>query len=146
MRKDAKMIKKRGYDPFTGAWNDSLTGDFLWSRNNYGEARPDVMTPLTWSVSKTFYEENTFLPGYSMAGNICGRFYANISVMVSMLLAMGKDMESALADIGGLLGKVTTGLDVPVVPLARSMLLRALPRMIGLGIKENQGAKKCRPF
>ena len=140
------MAKNSGFDPVTGAWNDSLTGDFLWSRNNYGEARPDVMTPLTWSVSKMFYEETTFIPGYSMAGNICGRFYANISVMVSMLMAMGKDMESALTDIGGLLGKVPTGLDVPVIPLTRSMLLRALPTMIGLGIKENRGSKKVPAF
>ena len=140
------MANKKSFDPTTGVWNDSLTGDFLWSRNNYGEARPDVMTPLTWSVSKTFYEENTFLPGYSMAGNICGRFYANISVMISMLLAMGKDMDSALADIGGLLGKVPMGMDVPVIPLKRSMLLRALPTMIGLGIKENRGRKQVPAF
>jgi phosphohistidine swiveling domain-containing protein len=141
-----EMTKRNGFDPLTGAWNDSLTGDFLWSRNNYGEARPDVMTPLTWSVSKTFYEENAFLPGYSMAGNICGRFYANISVMVSMLLAIGKDMESALSDLSGLLGKVPSGIDVPVIPLARSTLLRAMPRMIGLGIKENRGGKKVPTF
>jgi phosphohistidine swiveling domain-containing protein len=140
------MTKEVKFDLATGAWNDSLTGDFLWSRNNYGEARPDVMTPLTWSVSKTFYEENTFLPGYSMAGNICGRFYANISVMVSMLLAIGKDMETALEDLGGLLGNVPAGLDVPVIPLARSTLIRALPTMIGLGIKENRGGKKVPAF
>ncbi len=140
------MASKNSFDPVTGVWNDSLTGDFLWSRNNYGEARPDVMTPLTWSVSKTFYEENTFLPGYSMAGNICGRFYANTSVMISMLLAMGKDMDSALTNLAGLLGKVPPGLDVPTIPLSRSMLIRALPTIIGLGIKENRGAKKCRPF
>ncbi len=140
------MTEKSGFDTATGVWNDSLTGDFLWSRNNFGEARPDVMTPLTWSVSKTFYEENTFLPGYSMAGNICGRFYANISVMVSMLRAMGKDMESALADIGGLLGNVPAGLDVPTIPLARSTLLRAIPTIIGLAIKENRGGKKVPAF
>lgn len=40
------MSSTNAYNPRTGEWNDSLSGDFLWSRNNYGEARPDVMTPL----------------------------------------------------------------------------------------------------
>jgi pyruvate,water dikinase len=31
-------------------WNDSLTGDFLWSNVNFGEAVTQTMTPLTWSV------------------------------------------------------------------------------------------------
>ncbi|HSR30948.1 MAG TPA: PEP/pyruvate-binding domain-containing protein, partial [Anaerolineae bacterium] len=111
----------RGYDRATGEWNDSLTGDFLWSRNNFGEARPDVMTPLTWSVSSAIYERMSFLPGYSMAGNICGRFYANISVMVSMMVAMGKDVPSALEELKGLLGHAPEEIDVPLIPLPRTM-------------------------
>jgi phosphohistidine swiveling domain-containing protein len=136
----------QGYNPATGAWNHSLTGDFLWSRNNYGEARPDVMTPLTWSVSSVVYEDLSFLPGYSMAGNICGRFYANISVMVSMMVAMGKDVPSALEELKGLLGHAPEEVEVPLIPLPRSMLLLALPRMIGLAFKEKQGGKKVPGF
>ena len=136
----------RGHNPATGEWNDSLTGDFLWSRNNFGEARPDVMTPLTWSISGRIYEEMSFLPGYSMAGNICGRFYANISVAVSMMVAMGKDVPSALEELKGLLGHAPEEVDVPLIPLPRSTLLLALPRMIGLGFKEKQGGKKVPDF
>ena len=55
----------QGYDPATGDWNDSLTGDFLWSRNNFGEARPDVMSPFTYSISEKVWSEISFLPGYS---------------------------------------------------------------------------------
>jgi phosphohistidine swiveling domain-containing protein len=135
-----------GHDPATGEWNDSLTGEFLWSRNNFGEARPDVMTPLTWSLSGGVYEAMSFLPGYSMAGNVCGRFYANISVMVSMVRALGKSTEAALEQMGGLLGMVPEGLEVPLVPLPRSAMLLALPRMIGLGFKEKQGTKRVPTF
>jgi len=135
-----------GHDPTTGEWNDSLTGDYLWSRNNYGEGRPDVMTPLTWSLSNAVYREISFLPGYSMAGNICGRYYANVSVMVSMLHAMGKSLESAMEQMEGLLGHVPEGLDIPLVPLPRSSLLSGLPKMIKLAIKEKRGAKKIPEF
>jgi phosphohistidine swiveling domain-containing protein len=136
----------RGHDPSTGEWNDSLTGDFLWSRNNFGEARPDVMTPLTWSISSDIYEKMTFLPGYSMAGNICGRFYANISVMASMVVAMGKDLDAAMEQMQGLLGHAPPGIEVPVLPIPRSALLFALPTMIRLGIKEKQGGRKVPAF
>jgi hypothetical protein len=39
-----------GYKPATGEWNDSLTGDYLWSNVNFGEAVTEVMTPLSWTV------------------------------------------------------------------------------------------------
>jgi pyruvate,water dikinase len=35
----------QGHNPTTGEWNDSLTGDYLWSNTNVSEAVPDVMTP-----------------------------------------------------------------------------------------------------
>jgi pyruvate,water dikinase len=43
---------KCGHNPALGEWNDSLTGDYLWTNANYGEAAPDVMTPCTWSVAR----------------------------------------------------------------------------------------------
>ena len=135
-----------GTNPATGEWNDSRTGDFLWSRNNYGEARPDVMTPLTWSLANAVWREISFLPGYSMAGNICGRYYANISVAVSMLCAMGKSVEAAIEQLEDLLGHVPAGLDVPLIPLKRSTFLSGLPKMIKLAMKEKQGAKKIPDF
>jgi pyruvate,water dikinase len=136
----------QGYDATTGAWNDSLTGDFLWSRNNFGEARPDVLSPFTYSISEKVWSEISFLPGYSMAGNICGRYYANVSVAISMSLAMGRSMEGTLEAMRGLLGNVPEGLDIPLVPLPRSVMLLALPRMISLGMKEKRGAKRIPEF
>ena len=131
-----------GYNPATGEWNDSLTGDFVWSRNNFGEARPDVMSPFTFSLSDRIWSSVSLLPGYSMAGNICGRYYANVSVAVGVLRALGKSQEAALEQMGGMLGNVPEGLEIPDLPLPRATVLLALPRMVNLGMKEKQGTKR----
>jgi hypothetical protein len=140
------MSERNGFDPATGVWNDSLTGDFLWSRNNFGEARPDVMSPFTYSITEKVWSEVSFLPGYHLSGNICGRYYANISVSISMLKALGKSKEAAVAQMRDLLGNVPEGLEIPTVPLSRSTMLLALPRMIQLGLKERGGGKKIPKF
>jgi phosphohistidine swiveling domain-containing protein len=140
------MNEKSGFDPTTGAWNDSLTGDYLWSRNNFGEARPDVMSPFTYSMTEKVWGKVSFLPGYRLSGNICGRFYANVSVSISMLKALGKSKETAIEQMKDLLGNVPPNLDIPLVPLPRSTMLLALPRMISLGLKEKNGAKRVPEF
>jgi len=134
------------FDPVTGTWNDSLAGDFLWSRNNFGEGRPDVMAPFTFSVSDKVWRKISLLPGYSMAGNICGRFYANVSVNMSILRAIGKSRQAALEQMQGILGNVPEDLDIPLVPLRRSTVLLALPGMVRLGLKEQGGAKNVPSF
>jgi pyruvate,water dikinase len=140
------MIEKSGFDPTTGAWNDSLAGDYLWSRNNFGEARPDVMSPFTYSMTEKVWGKVSFLPGYRLSGNICGRFYANVSVSISMLAALGKSKEKAIEQMKDLLGSVPAELEIPTVPLPRSTMLLALPWMIRLGLKEKNGAKRVPEF
>jgi pyruvate,water dikinase len=135
-----------GFDPVTGEWNDSLTGDFMWSRNNFGEARPDVMSPFTFSLSEKVWGAVSLLPGYSMAGNVCGRYYANVSFSVSMLRTIGKSQAAALEQMGGLLGNVPADLEIPPLPLTRRDMLLGLPRMIKLGLKESQGKKRIPEF
>jgi pyruvate,water dikinase len=80
------------YNPATGEWNDSLRGDYLWTNANFGEAVPDVMTPMTWSLLQ-IYERETFtlpLPGqHPFLGNIGGRAYVNISLAVTLFQALG---------------------------------------------------------
>ncbi len=131
-----------GYDPVTGTWNDSLTGDYLWSRNNFGEGRPDVMAPFTFSISDKVWREISIVPGYSLAGNICGRFYANVSVSVSVLIATGKSLDAAKEQMAGLLGSVPEELEIPLVPLSRWAVLKAMPKMIRLGMREKRGTKR----
>jgi phosphohistidine swiveling domain-containing protein len=140
------MSEKNGFDPGTGAWNDSLTGDFLWSRNNFGEGRPDVMAPFTYSISEKVWSEISPLPGYSLAGNICGRYYANVSFSISMLMTLGKSREAAVEEMRDLLGNVPENLEIPTVPLSRWRMLRALPNMIRLGLREKAGLKAVPEF
>jgi pyruvate,water dikinase len=135
------MTDKSGFDPVTGAWNDSLAGDFLWSRNNFGEARPDVMSPFTYSISEKVWGEISPLPGHQLSGNICGRYYANVSFSLSMLMTLGKSKEAAMGQMRDLLGSVPPDLEIPTVPLSRWTMLKALPNMIRLGFKEKGGAK-----
>ena len=73
-------------------WNDSLAGDYLWSNGNLGEAFPDVMTPATWSFVELLMSRMTFppsLPGYRGYGRIGGRFYANVSMSISLEALVG---------------------------------------------------------
>jgi pyruvate,water dikinase len=140
------MANKSGFDPVTGAWNDSLTGDYMWSRNNFGEARPDVMAPFTYSISEKVWGEISPLPGYQLSGNICGRYYANVSFSLSMLTTLGKSKEAAVEQMKDLLGNVPEALDIPTIPLSRWKMLRAMPNMIKLGFKEKAGAKKVPDF
>ena len=140
------MSETHGFDPLTGTWNDSLTGDYLWSRNNFGEARPDVMSPFTYSLSEKVWSAISPLPGYQLSGNICGRYYANVSFSISIVMALGKSKRTAVEQMRDLLGSVPEGLEIPVVPLPRWKMLQALPRMIGLGLKEKSGAKRVPEF
>lgn len=93
------------YDLTTGEWNDSLVGDFLWSRMNISEALPDVMTWSTWSLWQIFYFEANpiHIPGnYPVCGNICGRPYFNLGLTISLYKAVGKDIRQELhADMIG---------------------------------------------
>jgi pyruvate,water dikinase len=122
----------RGYDPQTGEWNDSLLGEFLWSSVNVSEAVPDVMTPATWSLWQILHHDANPIrvPGdYAFCGNICGRPYLNLSLVVSLYHALGKDMREELH--GDLIASAPADLDVPVIrfsPLA--VIWKVLPGML----------------
>jgi rifampicin phosphotransferase len=82
-------------------WNDSLAGDYLWSNGNLGEALPDVMTPATWSFVELLMSRMTFppsLPGYCGYGRIGGRFYANVSMSISLEALAGISPRRSAAE------------------------------------------------
>ncbi|MFE5322366.1 PEP/pyruvate-binding domain-containing protein [Paenibacillus sp. NPDC056579] len=109
----------------TYEWNDSLDGDFLWTNTNIGEAIPDVMTPLTWSVLRFIDEEQNIIPGYYIwSGNICGRAYTNISAALSLFPAVGVPIKLTLRKVSQALGQVPEGMTIPVYPFPRLQLLK----------------------
>lgn len=142
------MINTRSYNPTTGEWNDSLIGDFLWSNVNVSEAVPDVMTPSTWSLWRIYHFDANPIrtPGdYPFCGNICGRPYLNLSLLVSLYRAIGKDIRKELhADMTG---SAPTDLDVPIIafsPLA--VIWTVLPGMMKARRYASQNRHKIADF
>ncbi|NTU55103.1 MAG: hypothetical protein HGA79_02525 [Anaerolineales bacterium] len=116
-----------GYNPLTGEWNDTLTGEFLWSNVNVSEAVPDVMTPSTWSLWWIFhYETNPIkFPGQiPFCGNICGRPYFNLSLLASIYRAVGRDVNKELQ--ADLIGSVSAELEMPILPFSAWQVYRTV--------------------
>ena len=125
-------IRTVGYNPATGEWNDSLTGDYLWSNVNVSEAVPDVMTPSTWSLWQIYYYEASpiKIPGnHRICGNICGRPYLNLGLLVSLYRAIGKDIRQELH--GDMVGSAPPDLDMTIIPFSAFAVIRTtLPGML----------------
>src|SRR5580693_4590759 len=111
--------------PATGPgelWNDSLSGDYLWSDGNLGEALPDVMTPATWSFVELLMTRMVFppsLPGHLGYGRIGGRFYANVSNSISLEALIGISPRRFVVLFGPVLGKLPPVGDIPRPRLPR---------------------------
>ena len=121
-----------GYNPVTGEWNDSLTGDYCWSGVNLREAAPDVMTPSTWSLLWVYL--NITFPvhvpgGHLVGGNIAGRLYFNLSVISSFYHAVGLDARKE--KFGDLLGALPAELEFPYLSFSiPSLIWNVLPGVI----------------
>jgi len=139
---------KFGYNPITGEWNDSLTGEFLWSNANVSEAVPDVMTPSTWSLWWIYhYEANPIqLPGgYPFCGNICGRPYLNLSLLFSLYRAIGKDARKEMQ--ADMIGSAPADLDIPSISFSTISVLRiVVPGMLKAQLDAAGDRKKAASF
>ncbi|TQS20335.1 PEP/pyruvate-binding domain-containing protein [Microbispora sp. KK1-11] len=148
---DFSVVQARpitGSGPRVEEWNDSLKGDYLWTSGNLGEAVPDVMTPVTWSFVRLFIKEAmsaSALPGFDLVGNIGGRFYMNLSVVISIARAFG--VRSALAAIEQVFGRLPAGLEVPPLEMSRLRIIRTvLPMSVHIRRKVRTNLKGMRPF
>lgn len=115
------------HNPRTGEWNDSRAGDYLWTNSNFGEAIPDVMTPLTWSLIQAF-QAVTFpvtIPGrHPVMGNIGGRFYLNLSLPASLFAALGMNRERLKYESEEFFGNLPDDIEVPLIPFDRWKILK----------------------
>lgn len=115
-----------GYSKWTGEWNDSLTGDYLWSNVNLSEAVPDIMTPATWSMLQLEIEAGTVfdIPGnHPVIGNICGRPYFNFGLLTSLPCSLGMKKQNVARQMENTYGMVPDGVEIPLLPLSRLKLL-----------------------
>ena len=112
----------------TEVWNDSLLGDYLWASTNFGEALPDVMTPMTWSMMQVFFKVNRLgvetetLP---MGGNIGGRMYMNLTMMASLFSALGFSRAKIIEFVAEAFGNIPDGVEIPTLPMTRWKAIKA---------------------
>jgi len=110
-------------------WNDSRSGDFLWTNTNVGEAIPDVMTPITWSMVQVFLTDamaTASIPPYVGYGRIGGRIYLNVSVMRTLSSAVGVNEERYRTLTEEVFGRLPDDLEIPPVNVHRLEVIRAV--------------------
>ncbi|HEX3033192.1 MAG TPA: PEP/pyruvate-binding domain-containing protein [Bacillota bacterium] len=126
-----------GFRKDTGEWNDSLIGEFLWSNVNFGEAIPQVMTPLSWSVQQFVSSPYKTIPGYPSSGNIAGRPYVNLSIPASALYSMGKTRDQILQFLEGTLyTRIPEEMQIPVLTLSFSGKLSMISNLIRIQLRQ----------
>lgn len=99
-------------------WNDSLAGDYLWTSTNIGEAVPDVVTPLGWSVIKIFLDGSLpidEITGHKLTGIIGGRLYLNLSTIYGIVDAFFMGCKARVGT-EQVFGTVPAGMSVPPLP------------------------------
>jgi len=139
----------KGNDPSTGQWNDSLTGDYLWSNANLTEATPDILTPLTWSLQRVLHTEAQPFKvpgGYPMVGNIGGHPYVNLSVLVSLVHVFGTDVRKTLNKWEEVFGFIPDGVEVPLIPFTVAQVLSTVPDNIRWELRADRLYKKLPEF
>ncbi len=131
-------------------WNDSLAGDYLWSNGNLGEALPDVTTPATWSFVELLMTRMTFppsLPGYRGYGRIGGRFYANVSMSISLEALAGISPRRFVALFSPVLGKLPPIEEIPRPRLPRWKAIRLMvPAAVALARRIRASQKRMSQF
>jgi len=112
--------------------NESLTADSLWVNTNIAEAVPDVITPLSWSITRCLDLEVGAIPGYYIwSGNICGRVYSNIGQRFSAIVTMGVSLEAGRNLLGQIFGKIPEQVDIPLYPFSfKELMSHMLPRVL----------------
>ncbi len=115
-------------DEQTGeVWNDSLSGDYLWTSTNFGEAVPEVMTPLTWSMMQVYFQQNRLgieTDDLPVGGNIAGRLYMNISLIATLFYGLGFSRKKVRELASDAFGHIPEDIDIPFLPMTRWQALR----------------------
>ncbi len=100
--------------------NDSLQGDFLWTNANIGEAFPHVMSPMSWSIIRALdIECQKFSGYYLMSGNIYGRLYSNISMVLTITSAAGISVKTGKKLLSEVFGHIPDSIEIPPYPQKR---------------------------
>ncbi len=140
------MDNGKGFNPETGEWNDSLTGNYLWANTNIGETLSGVLTPFTWSLIQESFELMNVLPGHPTVGNIGGRAYNNVSVMATALRALGRSLEDLNKEMGGVREDYQDGLPAIMIPIPGVSGFQVLKSGLLLRLKQKAAVRKIPGF
>lgn len=135
-----------GYNPQTGMWNSSLTGDYLWMGH---EVFPDVMTPSSWSIWQKFHQFS--IAGITGIGNIGGRLYINYSLIHTLMLTFGRSEKETIDQMTLTAGTIPPGVAIPPVPITKLGMIKEwipiakelLPRQFRLKRKSQEIIKNA---
>ncbi|MCR4775741.1 MAG: hypothetical protein K5869_05130 [Saccharofermentans sp.] len=115
------------FDPAGYLINGSRSGDFLLTKTNVGEIFMKPLTPVTFSVLE---EINTVLYLPCWLDAVDGQAYMNVSVLCSMLIAMGMKEAKAYDAVKDLVGNLPSGKTVPIFPFDRKKFKKNLWKLL----------------
>ncbi len=142
----ARPITTGGPVPAPDPWNDSLTTYALWTSTNVGEAVPDVMTPMTWSLVETFLGDamaTSSIPPYVGYGRIAGRLYLNLTVIYGVAGALGLSQARMRTLTEDVFGRIPDGLPMPPLHAARLQIAAAtIPVGIAVARRARRDARR----
>jgi pyruvate,water dikinase len=131
----------------TDECNATLTGNYLWSNVNFGEAVTEPMTPLAWSVLQFTLDDWIFLRGFPTVGNIGGRPYLNISVLATILHAMRRDRQAMMQSLEGTLYmRLPESIEIPLIPLSGREWLSSLPCLAQIRRNQRRGLRQLSSY
>lgn len=110
-------------NPDTFKVNGSKSGEFLLTKTNVGEIFMKPLTPATFSMLE---EINNVLCLPCWLDAVEGQAYMNVSVLSSMLVAMGMKEEKAFGAIKDLVGNLPEGKTVPIFPFDKKKFRKNL--------------------
>lgn len=107
--------------------NTTYSNEFLLTRTNVGEIFMRPVSPVTFSILEIICGR-LCLPGF--IDYIEGQAYMNLSVICSLMIALGFSRDKAYSKIEDLAGKLPDGVEVPVFPMKRGKFIRNLIGLI----------------
>lgn len=116
--------------------NGSLGGEYLLSKTNVGEIFMRPVSPMTFSVLEMICSA---LGMPCFIDNICGQPYANLSVICSLMVALGVKEKSAFKKIRDIAGELPEGVNVPLFPFDKKNFRRKMRKLFfPAGKKKNK--------
>lgn len=123
--------------------NGSLSGEYLLSKTNVGEIFMRPVSPMTYSVLEIICDA---LGMPCFIDNVCGQPYANLSVICSLIVALGAKEEAAFKMIKEIAGELPEGVSVPVFPFDRKKFKRKMRKLFLSGGESKTSRKDKREF